>query len=191
MTTNFIDSSNKDFLAGLSCFQRLLMVTDGTVTEMLEQFLQEKIQVHKLHEAIVEQVSLKYSTQDCLGKFGQSKLLERQVLLRGQHTGRNWVYAESVIILEHLPKAFREDLCRLKEPIGRLWEKYRIETFKEVLHFCRFESDELAGYFDISSPVEVIARTYAVYSGGRLIMLISEIFPASFFREEVVVLRAE
>ena len=43
---------NKQMLTGLSRFQRLLLVTDGTVTDMLEQYLEEKIKVQKLYEKI-------------------------------------------------------------------------------------------------------------------------------------------
>ncbi len=172
---------DRRLLAGLSCFQRLLLITDGTVTDMLEQYLQEDIQVLKLHEAATRQVSLTYHPSQCLDDYIGTSVLERKVLLQGQRTQVNWVYAESVILLAHLPAPFYADLLGLQEPIGRLWERHRVETFKEILCFSRFRAGDLADHFKVSPEVEVVARTYAVYSGGRLIMLITEIFPVTFF----------
>lgn len=174
-------SPDKNFLADLSRFQRLLLITDGTVTDMLEQYLQEKIQLRKLHEATIEQVSPAHLHARYLADMSDTPMLERKVLLHGERSQTNWVYAESVILLEHLPAAFRNDLLHQQEPIGRLWEKYRIETFKQIVHFNRHAAGELADYFAVSKDTQVIARTYTVYTGGLLIMLITEVFPTTFF----------
>ena len=101
---------DKQMLTGLSRFQRLLLVTDGTVTDMLEQYLEEKIKVHKLYEKIeydLQQVFVHHQT--CLG-YNNAPVIQREVLLQGQSSLKNWVHAESTIVLNHLNQDFRMDL---------------------------------------------------------------------------------
>ncbi len=173
---------NKEILKYLSRFQRLLLVTDGTVTEMLEQHLEEKIKVLKLYEKIEDHVGQVIPNHRSFLDHNNVPVLKREVLLQGQSTLNNWVYAESTILLNHLNQGFRTDLLASREPIGRLWEKYRIETFKSILDFAQRQAGALAEHFGIRPQDHIISRTYSVYSGGKLIMLISETFPVSFFQ---------
>jgi chorismate-pyruvate lyase len=174
----------KQILTGLSRFQRMFLVADGTVTEMLEQYLAEKIKVLKLYEKIesdTQKISPRH--RDFLEQADVGPVLEREVLLQGQHTLNNWVHAESTILLNHLEQGFRTDLLASREPIGRLWEKYQVETFKSILDFEKRPTGDLAEHFGISPAEALISRTYNVYSGGKLIMIITEAFPARFFQD--------
>lgn len=168
-------------LTDLSRFQRILMVTDGTVTELLEQYLAEKIKVLKLYEKIEDKIEHVTPSHSDYVDTDNLPVLKRDVLLQGQSTRRNWVYAESTILLNHLNKGFRTDLLNSREPIGRLWEKYRYETYKVILDFDKRKAGSLASHFKISPKHEVISRTYNVYSGGKAIMIITEVFPDTFF----------
>lgn len=174
----------KATLTGLSRFQRILLVADGTVTEMLEQYLAEKINVLKIYEKIerdAKQIRARHSKFLQSGDLGP--VLEREVLLQGQHTLKQWLHAESTIVLNHLVQGFRTDLLASREPIGRLWGKYRVETFKTLLDFEQRPAGRLAEYFGIATTDTVISRTYDVYSSGKLIMIITETFPARFFED--------
>lgn len=172
---------NKDLLTGLSRFQRILMVTDGTVTELLEQYTSEKIKVRKLYEAIETQFDqllpdhTQYLTESDL------PVLKRTILLEGQQSKKSWLYAQSSILLDNLHTGFRSDLLASREPIGRLWEKYRYETFKTILDFEKRPAKELGGYFDLPDDSIMISRTYRVYSGNKPIMIITEMFPDTLF----------
>ncbi len=168
----------------LSCFQRILLTTDGTVTEILEQYLLEKIRPLKIDEKIESDMRCIHAPHRKLLPDGSSgPVLERRVLLQGVTTLRYWIQADSTIFLNQLSDQFLNDLLRSEEPIGRLWEKYRVETFKEVVHICREPATEWASYFTISPQEFLIARSYLVYSGGCLVMMISERFPESFFQK--------
>lgn len=174
----------KDLLTGLSRFQRILMITDGTVTEMLEQQIAEKIKVRKLHEKIDTHFDdLIPSHQDYL-THSSLPILSRTILLEGQATKKNWIYAESSILLDNLHLDFRSDLLASREPIGRLWEKYQYETFKTILDFDKREAGELGEYFGLPASSILISRTYEVSSNKKPIMVITEIFPESFFKDE-------
>lgn len=173
---------NKQMPVGLERFQRMLLVTDGTVTEMLEQYLEEKIKVSKLHEKIEPDLQGVFPHHQLWLTQSNLPVMQREVLLQGQSSLSNWVHAESTIVLNHLAQGFRTDLLHSREPIGCLWEKYQVETFKSILDFEQREAGDLAAHFQIAPQDHVISRTYSVQSGGALIMIITETFPASFFR---------
>ena len=85
---NHIDPSK------LSTFQRIVLTTDGTLTEILEAYLFEKIRVVKLSEGIVS------VNQDILPLKVQqrSEVIKRKILLQGKISRKNFIYAESVLV---------------------------------------------------------------------------------------------
>lgn len=174
---------DKQMLTGLTRFQRLLLVTDGTVTEMLEQYLAEKIKVSKLYEKIEPDLDQVFSHHRSSLNAEILPVMQREVLLQGQNSLTNWTHAESTIVLNHLNQGFRTDLLTSREPIGCLWEKYQIETFKSVIDFEQRPADELAQHFNINPQDPVISRTYQVFSERKLIMVITETFPTCYFRD--------
>lgn len=173
----------KDLLTGLSRFQRILMVTDGTVTELLEQYLSEKIKVKKLFEKIENNFDDLIQSHKSHLPPNTGPVLSRTILLEGQTTKQDWIYAESSILLDNLNLGFRSDLLASREPIGRLWEKYQYETFKTILDFEKRPAGELGEHFGIPSSSVLISRTYKVSSKEKPIMVITEIFPESFFKD--------
>jgi chorismate-pyruvate lyase len=185
---NIIDKRpSKEFLKNLTCFQRLLLVTDGTVTELLEQYLEESIKVHKLYEKREQNFEQLPHTHAAFINFNQMPTLTRKVLLQGQCSQKNWVYAESSILLNHLPSDFCSDLLNSQQPIGKLWAKYRTETYKAML--CAEKKpagQQLAKYFNIHATDATISRTYGVYSKQKLTMVISEVFPNQFFSDPYI-----
>ncbi|PID34470.1 MAG: 4-hydroxybenzoate synthetase [Thiotrichales bacterium] len=187
-TVNFFSSNKKNhpdqhFLNGLSRFQRILMVTDGTVTELLEQYAEETIKVCKLSEKIdIEFDELLPNHRHHITK-SDLPVLTRTILLQGQTTKKNWLYAQSSIFLDNLQAGFRSDLLASREPIGRLWEKYRCETFKRILDFEKRPAGESGEYFNLPADSTLLSRTYSVYSGGKLIMIITEMFPDELFTD--------
>ena len=163
---------------GLSRFQKILLVTDGTVTKLLEHHLDESIKVVKLDEKTEKYHCDLYDVDT---ELRGSPTLEREILLQGQQTKTNWLYAKSSIFLDHLRKDFLSDLLESNEPIGKLWAKYKLETYKKILVINRNKAGELADYFNIASDDEIVSRTYNVYSNQQIIMIITEKFPVSYF----------
>lgn len=165
----------------LSTFQKIILTTDGTLTEILETYLCEKLQIVKLGEGIVT-TDRDISQLDI--KVG-SEVMERKILLQGKISRNNWVYAESIIIPERLDEVFRERLIKSQEPIGRLWLERRVETFKEIVDTAREMAGDLAEYFKINKEDKLLSRTYRVFSNRQPIMMITEKFPESYFRPEI------
>lgn len=164
----------------LSTFQRIILTTDGTLTEILEAYLDEKIRVIKLSEGVVSIVKDNRALEIKVG----SQVIERRVLLQGKISHRNWIYAESVIVPERLDELHRERLLRSQESIGRLWLEHRVETFKEIIDSARESAGEVAQHFDIDPETRLFSRTYRVFSNRKPVMTITEKFPETYFLDD-------
>ena len=164
----------------LSTFQRIILTTDGTLTEILEAYLYEKIKLVKLAEALMPLASALPMLEVDAG----TPVIQRRILLQGKISHRNWVYAESVIVPDRLDERYRERLLKSEESIGRLWLEHRVETFKEIVDSCRETARDCGEYFRILPTDLLLSRTYRVFSHGHPIMLITEKFPETFFLED-------
>lgn len=166
--------------AKLSTFQRILLTTDGTLTEILEAYLFEQIRVVKLSEGIVS------ISQDILPlevKQG-SEVIERKILLQGKISRKNFIYAESILVTERLEEKFKDELLHSKIPLGRLWLENKFETFKEIVDTAEETGGKLLNYFPIQPEDSILSRTYLVFSRSKPIIMITEKFPASYFLRE-------
>jgi chorismate-pyruvate lyase len=165
----------------VSPFQRILLTTDGTLTEILEAYLFEPILIVKLSEEII------LTTQDIplLDLKSGSEVIERKVLLQGKISRKNFIYAESVLVPERLEPKFRDELLKSKIPMGRLWLEYKIETFKEITDSSQQLAENLSNYFKIQTEDRMLSRTYRVFSNHQPIMMITEKFPENYFLKDL------
>jgi chorismate-pyruvate lyase len=163
--------------SSLSAFQKILLIADGTLTNILEAFLNEPISVIKLSEKII------LITQDIplLEITVGTQVLDRQILLQGKTTRRNWLYADSIIVLERIGGKFRKKLIKSHVPIGKLWVAHKTETFKEIVTYGLEQAENLSNYFEIKREDKLLSRTYRVFSNRKPIMMITEKFPKNYF----------
>ncbi|WP_036479027.1 chorismate pyruvate-lyase family protein [Myxosarcina sp. GI1] len=163
--------------ANLSTFQRIILTTNGTLTEILEAYLYEKIGMVKLSEALVA------VTQDIplLEVKRGTEVIERKILLQGKISRKNFIYAESILVTDRLEEKFKNELLHSSTPLGRLWLEYKLETFKEIVDTAEETAEKLATYFPIKPEDKILSRTYRVFSQRKPIMTITEKFPASYF----------
>ncbi|MBD2603570.1 DUF98 domain-containing protein [Scytonema hofmannii FACHB-248] len=169
---NHIDLSN------LSYLQRIILITDGTLTDILEAYLLEHIQVLKISEKV------EVTTQEIpiLELEQGSEIINRKIFLQGENSRKNLLYAESKIVLGRLDKDFKNGLLKSKTPIGHLWFQFRLETFKEIIESGKEPANELSAYFIDTEPKDqLLFRTYRVFSNRKPIMMITEKFPQSYF----------
>ena len=175
MATSHIEPSR------LSAFQRILLTTDGTLTEILEAYLFEPIQVVKLFEKII---ATKQDISPLDLKAG-SEVIERKVLLQGKISRKNFIYAESRLAADRLELKFRDELLKSQIPMGRLWLEHKIETFKEIIDSSQELAEDLSNYFKIQREDRMLSRTYRVFSNHQPIMMITEKFPESYFLKDL------
>lgn len=142
---------------------QLLMNTDGTVTELIKLIAREDLKVIKLSSDVESE-----------------NVLLRKIYLQGRDSGINWLYAESEIYLANLNADFMRDLIENSIPIGTLWMKYRMETFKE-LKAKQYEMSSSMAESGFARGTPLLSRTYDVYNSARIIMKITEKFPVEFY----------
>ncbi|TCK18177.1 chorismate lyase [Thiogranum longum] len=163
----------------LSSFQRILLTTDGTVTEILEAQLWEAIHIVKLFQDITDaETAIPF-----LDIGPGTRIMVRKVLLRGKYSHKNYIYAESILVPERLPDNIRESLMETQKPIGQLIMQNRMESFREILTCKLEEARELSEYFDIPDDAMLVSRTYRVFANRQPIMLITEKFPEAAFQQ--------
>ena len=166
----------------LGSFQKILLKANGTVTTMLEAYLSEQIKVVKLSENLA-QMKLQLP---CIKSDQEEQVITRKVLLQGKISRRNFIYADSLILINNLDEQFYNKLLNTKTPIGKLWTEQRVETFKEIVNFGVEPANELSSYFCINSDDNVVFRTYFVYSQGKITMIITEKFPENYSFQSVL-----
>ena len=155
----------------LSALQKVLLTTDGTVTQLLEIFTSEKISVQKLGHSLVN------GAPSSLGVPASEPVLSRRILLRG--ATRPYMYAHSWLVPSRMPRGMQETILQTDTPIGQLWKAARLETFREIIDFRREQDSEVAALFGIDGPL--LSRTYLISAGGAPMGLIMEKFPATYF----------
>lgn len=169
--------------APLSVFQRVLLLTDGTVTDVLEAYLGEGIRIVKLAQSLSLNSSAEAGSPEGLemNLIENDQVLHRTVLLQGSISGINFIHGDSVIIPDRLPASVLEGLLTTTEPIGRLLVENRVETFREIVGFRFGAATDYAHYFDIETTSPVVSRTYQIYMTHRPVMRITESFPLTWF----------
>ena len=160
----------------LSLFQRILLATDGTVTDLIALYAGEAIRVKKLVQTIGEE-----SAPAELQCIGPTRLLSRRILLTGAM--KTYLYAESQFVLERLSKSIQDQMLNTDRPIGLLWKEERLETFREIVGQAVEPNAAIAQYFDLPASAPFVSRTYLIHHGGRPLGMITEKWPLSFFRE--------
>ena len=160
-------------MEGLSPFQRVLLVTDGTVTQVLEARMGEPVDVVRLDQRERRLTADHPWLEAGLGE----PVIDRQVLLKGNHTGEVYIFAISALLPRRLPEEVQADLARPGAGLGRVLARSRLETHRERLWYGaeRVERDsEVGRHF---SAELLLSRTYRILAGGRPLMLITEKFP--------------
>jgi chorismate-pyruvate lyase len=160
----------------LDPLQRILLVTDGTLTDTLEAAFLEPIGLRKIALDIAPAQTLVDGLDIRIGE----PLLDRKIVLYGETTGRPYVYADSFLALDRLPPRFRAELMSSDTPMGRLWSEYKMETWKELLHVARRPAADRAEHLQIADASECVVRRYRLISGGRPLMVIEEQFPVRY-----------
>lgn len=161
----------------LSLFQKILLLTDGTVTDLLKIYTADKIVVKKLNH--------KFTLSGCEEEFLcplKTPILKREILLGNKM--KNYIYADSTLIFENLSRTIQFELLETDRPIGLLWKNEKLETFREITDIRSEYNNELAEYFDVHPETPLLSRTYLIHNNHKELGMITEKFPISYFRED-------
>ena len=160
----------------LSLFQKILLSTDGTVTDLIGLYTGEAIRVKKLGQSIETQTA-----PEALRCGGPAKILNRKILLSG--ATKNYLYADSVFVFERFSTSIQEQLLSTDRPIGLMWKEERLETYREIVAHDVAESADIADYFALSPTALFVSRTYLIHHKGLPLGAITEKWPLEFFRD--------
>jgi chorismate-pyruvate lyase len=159
----------------LTPLQKVLLLTDGTMTQFLEAVAGETIRVQKLEQRIVHSGR---EVPEVLRVSARQSVLMRTVLLRG--TNDNYAYARSVFVLDRLPAPIRDQMFTTDRPVGQLLRARRMETYRELIAWQREKAADLAQHFSLPPTAELLSRTCVVYHDREPLSVITEKFPADY-----------
>ncbi|MDA1192643.1 MAG: chorismate pyruvate-lyase family protein [Candidatus Poribacteria bacterium] len=157
----------------LSPFHRCLLVIDGTVTQFIEAYTLEPLEVICFHQ---EWHNLEFDLPWLEAATGD-RVIYRKVMLRGGRSERLYGQATSYIAFEHLPKAMQDGILSPNQSLGRMLRQFRVETHRELLWCGRAHVDDLAEPSLHEEGATYVHRTYRMITNGKPIMIISENFP--------------
>lgn len=163
----------------LGLVPRILFATDGAVTHILEAYAGEPVDLVRLSSSIVECTS---RWQE-LGAADGERALDRLSLVRGRQSGRVFIHADSVVLLDRLPERVSQELLTFPGiSLLSLLAQQRIGTFRETVSDWQGQDGQLAtSCFGIDSAEVLVARTYQVVVGGRPVAWVTETFPKDGF----------
>ena len=116
-------------LPSLSSLQKVLLLTDGSVTILLEAASGERVDVRTIAQDVVPADAVQAGRLECA--IGDP-VNRRVVNLVGARTGRVFVHAVSFTPLDRLAPGARDDLLAADIPIGRILLRHRMETRREL-----------------------------------------------------------
>lgn len=166
------ETDNVD-ISTLGLLQRILVTTDGTLTDMLAAAFLEPIHLVKLDVTTAVAPERLGSLDLDVG----ATVMRRKIVLRGERTRTNYVYAETQIATDRLAPRFRDDLITGNTPLGALWISHRLETWKERPRVRRRTAGELGRHLDVAADATLIERRYRTFTTGAPVFDVTEYFP--------------
>jgi len=160
----------------LGLLQKILLCTDGTVTDLIALYAGEAIHVHKVRQRVAV-----HQPPALLGCAGPVQVLERQILLRGRQ--RTFLYADSQFVFERFSADMQQQLLHTEQPIGLLWKQERLETFREIIDKAVVRCPHLAAHFELPEDAWYVSRTYLIHHGGQPLGVITEQWPTHWFTD--------
>ncbi|MEN6342782.1 MAG: beta-ribofuranosylaminobenzene 5'-phosphate synthase [Methanospirillum sp.] len=170
-------------LPRLSPLQKVLLLTDGSVTTLLEAASGERVDVRTIAQDIVPADAVQAERLEC--EIGD-EVNRRVVNLIGARTGRVFVYAVSFTPLDRLMPGARDDLLAADIPIGRILLRHRMETRRELSEIGVVPAGGMLGRtFALAADAPVLCRRYTIVHGGKPLISIEERFPAAMWGDAV------
>ncbi len=158
---------------GLPLCARLLLVTDGTVTELLEALAGESLKLG-LKKQFVDRTE---NHPAIALPDRHSACLYRQITLRGEITGQDLLYAESVILHQELRPDARDMLEQQNIPLGVILNRQLADNHREIVD-CGYRCSGMAAdHLGLDQDHEFLYRMYRVLVKTSPIAIITEWFP--------------
>jgi chorismate-pyruvate lyase len=172
-------ASEVSLLERLPPMLRTLVITDGTVTKILEAFFWEPVVVDTGHQSLTRAEQ----PIEWLDAPAGEELLARRVRLRGADTGTIYAFAFSLIRTASISPELRQGLLDGLIGIGELIRDCGLESYRELLHFGhgREMAYSHAANSHMPRPLDLVSRTYRIIIGRRSSIVLTESFPLEVY----------
>ncbi len=176
-----LDAIERD-VGHLSPVQKILLGTDGSVTQLLEAVTGHAIAIRTLVQEVVPagaEVAGRLNIEE--GGMVNHRIVE----IRDAETGGVLIYAVSETPLARLSPEFKDDLMRADIPIGKIISRHRIEARREILNAKVAPADDTTStIFSILRSEPMLSRDYRIIHRGEPLIFITEQFPYNRFLDE-------
>lgn len=167
----------------LSKSQRALLVTDGSVTRLLEAFGDAPVGVRTLMQKIIPASS---EIAENLEIEPGDDVNYREVHLYNKNDDRILVHAISYAPLAHLPAGAITRLMKEDEPIGKIMRDEKMESRREILSIQKTSLP--SQYWNKDDSVQsCLSRSYRIIHNTHPIFYIEEHIPFSLFSDRKTV----
>jgi beta-ribofuranosylaminobenzene 5'-phosphate synthase len=172
----------EEHVGRLSRVQKILLGTDGSVTQLLESITGNPVTVKTLVQEIKPADAETAGRVDvCVG----APVNHRVVELRDTVTGEVLIYAISETPVERLSPSFKKDLMMADIPIGKIIKHHQIEARREILNVrVAAASPETGRIFSLCPKEPVLSRQYQIIHQEKPLIFIEEQFPYNQFLDE-------
>ena len=141
--------------------EKILLGTDGSITNILEILFNEEVVVKTTHQEVRNNTSY------------------RSVIL--EIKGIPLIYATSKISLkiinnDYLRKNIKKDLLSANIPIGKILKIHNLETRREIKNIDYKEIDDTVKSYLKTDKKALPQRTYNIIYNSKVLMEITEIF---------------
>ncbi len=160
----------------ISMFQKVMLVTDGTISDLLRLYTRKRITVKKLMQLI--KVSGTEESNLC---EHETQLLKREILLGTR--GENYIYADSLFNLSIMSTEMKIKLMETDIPIGIIWKEEKLDIFREIIEIKIEKCSNIINHFTVPPDTPFFSRTYMIYHNRKILGIITEKFPITYFRE--------
>ena len=154
----------------LTPFLRACLLTDGSLTTLLEAFAGYEIKIS----------GLKQKTIPAGGKLaGELKinpgeeLNEREVVLSAEQNPL--VYAKSYAVISRLSDDAKKDILNTDIPIGKILKKHKVEVHREIKEIGVVSDAKIAGILNLNKN-KILFRSYLIIKKSVPLMKIEEYF---------------
>jgi len=151
-------------------FLRALLLTDGSITTLLEAFKSCEIKITGLKQKIVE-ADEKLSEE--LNINPGEMINEREVILSAEQ--KPLVYAKSYAVILRLDICAKNDILKTNAPIGKILKKHKVETHREIQEIGIKSDAEIAKILNLNNN-KILFRIYLIIHKNMPLMKIEEYF---------------
>jgi chorismate-pyruvate lyase len=163
-------------VAPLTPVARLLLTSDGSMTQMLESLVLSDVSMAIERQDIIAPVGT-LTAMAATAVYGQA-LAREAWLMDGQ---RHLVYAHSLLFVADSGTYTLDAIKTVTEPLGKMLRGNDIKTSREAYRMGRIEAPEITKRFGCSPDEKLWARYYLLDTDVGIKGMIFEVFSPELF----------